>query len=116
VTDMLYESVQVKLDFNGNGTASQGPSRSGESWQVANTQIQCTGALPTNGEVSTWFSYFGPGPTIPSLDSSYSPQQDQSDTAVNLGPGQRVTYVWTNGPPLGVATVTVTGTKSFYGR
>ena len=48
--------------------------------------------------------------------SSDLPSQDQSDTAISLGPGQRITYVWTNAPAAGTATVTVTGTRTFYGR
>lgn len=114
--DQLLESVQVTLDVNGNGTAHLGPTRAGESWQITNTQISCTGTAPTNGNVSTWFSYLGNGSTGASVDSSYNPAQDQSDTAYSLGPGQRVTYAWTNAPALGTAVVTVTGTKSFYGR
>ena len=108
----LGPGVRVVLDAGGNGTAVYGPGRAGENWQITNTAIACTGAPPTNGIASTWFEFlFGQ-----QIDSSYSVVQDQSDTVIELGPGQLLLYVWTNGPANGVATVTHYGSQSFIRR
>ena len=108
-TTGLYEQVNVVLDSSGNGAAFLGPTRAGEKWMIRNTQISCSGSVPSNGQVSTWFAYLAQG-ALP-IDSSYSPQQDQSDTMISLGPGQHVYYVWINGPVGGRASVTVTGDR-----
>lgn len=105
----LGPGVQITLDASGNGSAVYGPQRAGESWQINNTTITCTGALPSNGNPSTWVETLNGA----QIDSSYSVLQDQSDTVIELGPGQLLAYSWTNGPAHGVATVAHYGTQSF---
>jgi hypothetical protein len=110
MNNRLIEIGKVALDAAGNGQLVMRPQRAGESWRIRNTAVSCTGNLPTNGIVSQVLVFQGfPGGVA--IEGTYNVLQDSSDTIIEIGEGNCISFTWTNGPFNGTATVTLTGDR-----
>jgi hypothetical protein len=103
----LTESGSAVFGSNGRASLSLGPSRSYEKWQIELTAIQTTSALSTTFKEYRYTeapNNFIEGTSFGNLNSS--------DSAIDLVSGERIVYVWENGTPGALATVTIRGKRT----
>ena len=107
----LSKQAQVKLDANGNGTASTGPSLPGEVWTPPITaSVRAT--TNVNEAICTVYAGWGVDP-VNFQDATTWGSTGDSDNSINipLHPGQYVFAVWSGGDSGATATINVTGTR-----
>lgn len=106
----LNETVAVRLDGSGNGTASIGPLGAREKWHPANIQVSAS----SNVLEAQCNIYVGDGPR-PDTNIGGTFSGSSGDTldsvTVEVGVGWKVWAVWTGGDPTATATLNVMGTK-----
>jgi hypothetical protein len=106
----LNVSAEVVLDGTGSGTASVGPSASGETWAVSSVGVhastntaEATARVYAGADASP--RYFCDGTTWGSTGDS------TGNVAGTIAVGSQVWAVWTGGDPGATAYLTVTGTR-----
>lgn len=102
--------VAVQLDASGNGTASTGPLSAREVWHVTTVAVSVN---DTTNE-ATCIVYVGDAPQArnqrgATFTGSSGDTTGQASGDVKVG--AKVWAVWTDGTPLAIATMVVTGTK-----
>lgn len=92
---------------NGTGTATMVPSHAHESWDVTNTAVSTSTA--TNIPLAQVYV----GAAIPGTAkmSTYTGNQDDSDTEFTVPSGSYITATWTNADPGATAYINVTGNR-----
>lgn len=108
----LRESVPIKLNGSGNGTAKVGPISAREVWHPDNAHVSAN-ANPTNEAQCS--IYVGDSPaSINFRDGTFSGSSGDSTDKVNadvVKVGWYVWAVWNGGDANVTAILTVTGTK-----
>lgn len=110
-TAPLSVPVQVTLDGSGSGTASAGPTGSGEAWSAITASVHCS----TAAAEATCRVYAGADASARYFcDGTYAGSSGDSTTNLPpaVPPGQRVWAVWTGGDPGATAYLTLTGTRT----
>lgn len=101
-------SKSVVLNASGTGTVTIGPTYYGEQWHVTNLVVTVSSAtLRPMAKV-----YLGPAVASNQQDSTFSGDNDSSDTVYDLFASQVLTIVWTGGDVGATATATVAGQKT----
>lgn len=106
----LNETVQVRLDGSGNGTASIGPISAREKWYPDMVHVQCA----TNASEATCTIYQGDAAQQRNFRdwTASGSSGDSSDRVFGpMGNPLRVWAVWAGGDPLAVATMVVSGER-----
>lgn len=107
----LAQSAQVALDGTGAGTASLGPSGSGETWDVSSVGVHCA----TNVSEATARVYAGAdaSPRYFVDATTWGSTGDSTDAVRGtLAVGSQVFGVWSGGDASTTAYLTVTGTRT----
>ena len=110
-TQPLTRYATCVLDEQGNGTASVGPSLTGETWTVGVAAV----SVVTNTNEANCKTYAG----VTVAPSSFvdgttwgSTGDSTSNFVTPIWPGAQVFAVWTGGDPLATATLTLNGTRT----
>ena len=109
--DVWPDTVQVKLDGTGAGTARLGPTGHAQNWTVSSVSVRTAQAVSTG--VCQCTMYAGDSPTSDNFkDATVSGDTgDIFDTAISLRLGQYIFAVWSGGVANDLATLTITGTS-----
>lgn len=109
---LLNESVSVKLNSSGAGTAKIGPISAREVWSPSNVHVSCS----TNVNEAQCNIYVGDSAIQRNyIDGTFSGSSGDSTDSVGstvIKVGQYVWAVWTGGDSNTTATVSVTGQKA----
>lgn len=103
----LIESRHDKFDVSGQVVVTMEPARSYETWHITQTHIHTSS--PTQTQLTVYRDSREPGNVI---EGTALGNSDESDTVLDLRAGQKLIYVWQEGTPGEVATVTVRGTRT----
>ena len=104
----LVATVNVTFDANGNGSVYIGPQVYGETWDIKRISISTS-----SGPAATrFYLYLNTIQPSAQIDSTYSGDQDTSETNIHLQTLDKVYGSWTNGVVGAVGTMVVTGTKN----
>jgi hypothetical protein len=108
----MYETGNVRLDINGNGTVKIGPLSAREVWHPGLAHISAN-TNPTNEAQCKIF--IGDSPSNQYyIDGTFSGSSgDQTDAVASsiIKCGHYIFAVWTGGDAGQLATLSVTGTK-----
>jgi hypothetical protein len=109
-TAQLNAFTFITLDANGNGTASIGPTGSGESWENVTASVRCaTNVKEATCQISIGSDatsrYFIDATTWGSTGAS------TASTPPTIPVNQTVSATWSNGDAGATAYLTVTGTR-----
>lgn len=109
--DLWPDSVQIKLDGTGAGTARLGPTGHGQRWTVNSVSVRTTQAVSTG--VCTCNVYAGDRAGSENfLDGTVSGDTgDIFDTQFTLRLNDYIWAVWSGGVANDLATLTITGTS-----
>lgn len=110
----LRETVSIKLDGSGNGTARitpVGPRNGGLSWQVSGVSVSAaTNVLEASGNLFVSFGIQSSGALDQMANTSKASSGDSCALpGVNLRPGDWITFVWSGGDAGATASMVVTG-------
>lgn len=105
--DQLGESRSAKFDNDGRASVVMEPPRSYETWSITQTHIHTSS--PTQTQLTIYRDSEEPGNVI---EGTALGNSDESDTALELRAGQKLIYVWKEGTPGEIATVTIRGTRT----
>lgn len=106
----LNQAAEIELDSNGDGTASLGPTSSGEIWNVTSVGVHCE----TNTQEATCRVYAGSGPSPKYFvdATTWGSTGDSTDSVTApLAVGSQVFAVWSGGDANTTGHVTVNGTR-----
>jgi hypothetical protein len=110
-TAPLSALVQVTLDASGNGTASVGPTGSGEVWSQITVAVHCA----TNTSEATCRIYAG-SDASPRYFSDGTTWGSTGDSSTNLPPtlpvGQKISAVWSGGDSGTTAYMSLSGIRT----
>jgi hypothetical protein len=108
VTSRLDTGGSVILDASGNGAIILRPSNAHQRWLVKNTVVQ-TNAPATSTVVPTCYVYVGGPTTNNAVDSTYTGNQDASDSVYDVPFGSFLTVQWLGGNAGDRASVSISG-------
>jgi hypothetical protein len=94
---------QTTLDASGNGSVILMPSNAHQTWHVQNVVVQTSPSDPTNVPECR----ISVGGSL--MDTTYSGNNDSSDSAYDVLPGTAMIVNWSKGDPGIMASVSVTG-------
>lgn len=103
----LMTSASVTLDSTGYGQCSLSPTVFGSTWNVTRISIS-TSSGPSG---TLFYLYRNQVNQNAQIDSSYSGDQDTSETNIDLQTLDSLIGVWKNGKAGAVATMVITGTN-----
>jgi hypothetical protein len=103
----LAESSSAAFNAAGRAVVTLGPSRSYERWHITLTAVQTTSTTQT-----TLKEYRYTEAPNNFIEGTSAGNLNSSDSVKDLSSGERITYVWTNGTPGSVATVTIRGDRT----
>jgi len=107
----LSMSASVVLDGTGAGTASLGPTSSGEVWQVASVGVHCN--TNVNEAIARVYAGASASPQYYRDATTWGSTGDSTDAVSSpLAVGQEIFAVWSGGDAGTTAHVTVSGTRS----
>jgi hypothetical protein len=107
----LSVSAEVALDSTGSGTASIGPSSSGETWSVSAVGVHC--ATNTAEATARVYSGASASPRYFVDATTWGSTGDSTDSVSGtLAVGMEVFAVWQGGDAGTTAYLTVTGTRT----
>jgi hypothetical protein len=110
-TYILAEERRVTLDANGEGWIDGvGPTQYGEEWHISATQC-----VVDNSVAESRLKVFINGKTRV-VDSTYSGNQDNSDTTFHLRSGEKLYYQFTHGTAGASAAIILSGERIVLGR
>lgn len=100
----------VVLDASGNGTVVLRPGNAHESWTITSTVVRTVTAVK-NPVCQTFVGSSGVvgGQAV---DTTYTGNNDSSDTKIEVNEGSFLTVVWTGGDVGTQASVSVRGTRT----
>lgn len=106
----LEEIGRVVLNASGGGSVTLRPSNAHERWVITSTVVRTT---PNTGAQSACTTFVGAGGVVggTAVDTTYTGNNDSSDTRIEINTGSVFTAVWTGGNPVALASVTVTGER-----
>jgi len=107
-SSLLYASGSVVLDVNGQGTVILQPGNANERWTISSTSVRQQGTAVKN---PLYNSYVGAVTPNQAVDGSYSGNQDDSDTVIEIPYGSYFTGQWTGGDIGATLTIVVRGTR-----
>lgn len=113
-TGMLYESVGIKLDINGNGTVKLGPLSAREVWNPTSASVKTNQAVGSVVNEAVCNLYVGLSATQENFrDGTFSGSSGDTSDVVSgrLPKGNYVWAVWVGGDAGVTANLVVTGTK-----
>lgn len=99
---------RVVLDLAGNGAVIMRPPNAHQRWLVKSCVVQ-TNDLPTATIIPKCYVYVGAPSTNNAVDSTYTGNQDTSDSVYDVPYGAFLTVQWTGGVPGSLASVSITG-------
>lgn len=100
----VYQSATGTFDANGRATVSIGPTVYGARWNVTRLVVSTTSTAETQLRV-----YRGSEQASRLVDSTYTANQNTSETDVTLGTLETLLFVWTGGDPGAIATAVIEG-------
>lgn len=100
----------VTLDANGNGSVVLRPSNAHESWTIRSTVVRTTTAVKN----PVFQDFVGASGIVggQAVDTTYTGNNDSSDTIIEINEGSFLTAVWTGGDVGAIASVAVRGTRT----
>lgn len=108
---VLQEEHHAILNADGEGWVSGvGPQVYGERWVIEATQTRVE-----NSTAESRLEIFRNG-TTQIVEGTYSGNQDNSNTRMELNTGEKLWFKWTNGTPGAQAIVTLYGRRYVRGR
>lgn len=110
-TVKLNQSVQVRLDGSGNGTAKLGPITAMETWHPENVHVNAQTAV----NEATCSVYAGPDVSVATFrDATFSGSTGDSTDKCNadvISKGSYIFAVWAGGDANTMATLNITGSR-----
>lgn len=104
-------SAEVVLDSAGSGTASLGPSGSGETWTVTSVGVHCETSV--NEATARVYAGSGASPRYFVDATTWGSTGDSTDSVTGtLSVGMSVFAAWSGGDAGTTAYLTVTGTRT----
>ena len=107
-TTRLDTGGRVILDSFGNGAIILRPSNAHQRWLVKNCVVQ-TNAPSTSIVIPNCYVYVGGATTNNAVDSTYTGNQDASDSTYDVPYGSYLTVQWLGGNPGDIASVSISG-------
>lgn len=110
-TYALQEEKQAVIAADGTAWINGlGPQVYGERWEISATQTRVTGSTS-----ETRLEIFRNG-TSQIVEGTYSGNQDNSNTPMDLQTGEKLWYKWSNGTPGALVNLTVSGKRYVRGN
>ena len=100
----------VTLDASGNGSVVLRPGNAHESWTITSTVVR---QLTTVVKIPVCQTFVGSSGVLggQAVDTTYTGNNDSSDTLIEVNEGSFLTVVWTGGDVGSQASVSVRGTR-----
>lgn len=107
----LSLSASVVLDGTGSGTASLGPTSSGETWQVSAVGVHCD--TNVNESIARVYAGASASPKYYRDATTWASTGDSTDSVTDtIAVGSQVWAVWSGGDVGTTAHITVSGTRT----
>lgn len=106
----ITASAVVVLDGSGNGTASIGPTSSGERW-IGGFTAAVRASTNVKEAIASVYCGAGVSPAYYVGGTSWGSTGDSTSNTPGLAVGQNVFAVWTGGDAGSTAYLSVTGTR-----
>ena len=102
---VLHEYVEATADANGRASATKGPAKYGDSWDVESFSTSTTSVLETQLRI-----FLGPEQQSAQKASTYSGNSDTAGgTALKVQSQEKLLFVWTGATPGARCVCTVYG-------
>lgn len=102
----VYQSASAVFDANGRASVSIGPTVFGIRWKINRLIVSTTSTAETQLRV-----YRGSEQASRMVDSTYTANQNTSETDVSLATLESLLFVWSGGDVGAIATAVIEGTQ-----